>query len=585
MGPGCGNRLPVTIFPDPPKPLISKIADTLFSSVGTGNQWFRDGSMISGATDPSLMIPSEGIYSVKVTGTDCEVYSDDFPTNRDTVIDGMGWQKIIAEANTGGSTVSVVQADDGGFVIGANYYLSGGQKMTLVKTDRNGNVLWSRGYGSDGSNTMVALTKVSGGYIITGTTRSFGNGNNDVYVLRVDLNGQIIWSNTYGDWNNQSAASITSTVDGNFVIAATSTDPHIFTTSSGGWPVNQNDIYLFKIDGNGNMLWNKRIDAVDGLEAYSVKESPAGNIIVSVNMLSGIVILQLDAFGNFQWNTGIHNSHWLKNPSVNINSDNSIIIGVNGYEATYILKLDSAGNSEWFKKLDAGYLSSIMITNDNNLLITTKSATFGEDMITFTDLMGNPIWGNTFVKLYNTNLIKSIQLYDGSFLLAGNIYLGSPYGSAQIYLVNTGINGRTNCTEINSPAISNESFSATLPAFQFSTLGAEKDVSTNSYNSLVFSVSPICTSIPYAIGVQEYQSINSFNVFPNPGTGIFNIEYNNQEGKGRINVYDISGRSLLSEKLTVSNTFQIDLSSASPGIYFIELLNEQGRAVKKVIRQ
>jgi len=584
-GPSCGNSQSFTIYLNPSKPRISRIADTLFSSSPVNNRWFFNGSIISGASTPRITITAGGVYSVKVSGTGgCSTYSDDFPCNRDTIAPGGAWQKQIG-AGYGGYAKCVVQTDDGGFLIGSDYTVNNRQKITLVKTDRNGDISWSKEYGGSENENIASLIKISGGYMIAGTTTSFGNGSSDIYVLRLDLTGQVVWGKTYGDWNDQKGASIIQTADGNFVVGGSTINPSVFAVSSGGSVINNNDLCLLKINGNGDILWNKRIDAGGGETLTSLKETTSGKILIGASSDYKLLLIQTDASGNLNWTTLATTNIAQLTPHVIMNPDNSSIVCTGNYAGTYVCKLDDNGTMLWSKKLEVGYEGSAIRTADNGIVISSKAEVFGADLLTKLDMNGDLLWSNSFENLYRTSLYTSILLDDGSYLLAGNIDTSMNFTNGQIYLVNTSASGETNCTGANPATVTNEPYTTIVPTLQFSSFGDERDGVTVAGNSLAFSVVPICTSVPYTVSVPEAAQQTTFNVYPNPSAGIYNIECRDPMESCELRVYDISGRCVYSKNINAVSTFQVDLSSASPGIYFMELQNKEGRAVRKVIRQ
>ncbi|MCW3102323.1 MAG: lipoprotein [Bacteroidetes bacterium] len=584
-GPGCGNSQSFTVFLNPSKPRISRIADTLFSSSPVNNQWFFNGSMISGAASQKITIAAGGSYSVKVSGTGgCSAYSDDFACNRDTIAPGGAWQKLIG-AGYGGYAKCVIQTDDGGFLIGSDYQVNNRQKITLVKTDRNGEVSWSKEYGGSENENIASLIKISGGYMIAGTTTSFGSGSCDIYVLRLDLTGQVVWGKAYGDWNDQKGAAIIQTADGNFIVGGITTNPQVFSVDGGGWIVDNNDLCLLKISGSGNILWNKRIDAAGGEAMVSLNEATGGNILIGATSQHKALLIRTDASGNLDWATLASNSAYQGAPMIKIRPDNSSIVCVSNYSGTAVCSIDENGLMLWSKKLDTPYAACIALTPDNSIMIAGKTNTFGNDVLTKLDMNGDFLWSNTFANLYRTYFTSIIQLDDGSSLLAGNIDTSMYYTDGQIYLVNTSTSGETNCTEANLLTLTNEPYATTVPALQFSSLGNETDAVTVAGNTLVFSAVPICTSVPYTVSVPELVQQITFNVYPNPSAGIYNIEYGNAMESCELHVYDISGRCVYSKNINAVNTFQVDLGFTSPGIYFMELLGKQGRAVRKLIKQ
>ncbi len=119
-----------------------------------------------------------------------------------------------------------------------------GEDVYVVKLDGAGNVQWTRtiGGGEDDEGHSIVRT-VDGGYAVAGWTLSFGAGVADVYVVKLDGAGNVEWTRTIGGGGDDEGYSIVQTVDGGYAVAG-------WTASfgAGDW-----DVYVVKLDGNGNV--------------------------------------------------------------------------------------------------------------------------------------------------------------------------------------------------------------------------------------------------------------------------------------------------------------------------------------------
>ena len=161
---------------------------------------------------------------------------------------------------------SVKQTSDGGFVIAGGTYSfgNGDEDVYIVKTNSVGDTLWTKAYG--GNNTEVAndiqLT-LDNSFIVCGNTTSFGSGLSDVYLLKINTSGSLIWTRVYGGINEEEANSVQQTSDGGYIVAGFTN-----TFSTPGYE----SFYLIKTDGNGDSLWTKIEQATDDKRATSVVE-------------------------------------------------------------------------------------------------------------------------------------------------------------------------------------------------------------------------------------------------------------------------------------------------------------------------
>jgi hypothetical protein len=168
---------------------------------------------------------------------------------------------------------SVQQTSDGGYIM-AGYtesFGAGNNDIFLINTDANGDVQWAKTYGGTGEDRVFSVQQTSdGGYIVAGWTRSFGAGGDDIILIKTDANGNIIWARTYGGTNDDRASSVQQTSDGGYIVAG-------WTRSfgSGG------DILLIKMDANGNVIWAKTFGGTDHDYAHSVQQTSDGGYIVA----------------------------------------------------------------------------------------------------------------------------------------------------------------------------------------------------------------------------------------------------------------------------------------------------------------
>jgi len=129
----------------------------------------------------------------------------------------------------------------------------------LMQIDPNGNMIWNKTYGATGSQEASAMAKASDGYIIVGETQSSGS-NMHARVVKVDWTGTTLWAKTVGGKKADSPSCVTALPDGGYVVGG-------FTFSFGA---GNRDFWLFKIDNSGQVIWSCTQGDSGYQEAYSV---------------------------------------------------------------------------------------------------------------------------------------------------------------------------------------------------------------------------------------------------------------------------------------------------------------------------
>jgi hypothetical protein len=118
----------------------------------------------------------------------------------------------------------------------------------LIKTDSEGNEIWSKTFGGASFDFGYSVVETSdGGFVMLGSTYSYGAGDNDVWLIKTDNEGNEIWSNTFGGTREDYGYSLEETSDGGFVMLG----------STESFSLGLCDFWLIKTDNDGNEKWNK----------------------------------------------------------------------------------------------------------------------------------------------------------------------------------------------------------------------------------------------------------------------------------------------------------------------------------------
>ncbi|MFZ3091478.1 MAG: hypothetical protein WA240_12765 [Nitrospirota bacterium] len=270
------------------------------------------------------------------------------------------WQKNYFTGGTYIAVNDIQQTSDGGY-IGVGYNDVYGNFVFLIKLYANGDVNWVKRYGVYVQNVYQSFQQTSdGGYIIAGRTY-LGFNDYRMWVLKVDVDGNIQWEKTYDNWNNLARVSIQPTSDGKYIIA-------------GGY---SNVSAILKLDTDGTILWEKRYSNLV-LASGSIKQTiDGGYILVGGGIASSLYVIKLDNSGDIVWQKFLYGII-SGGGSIQQTTDGGYIVAGwvmtdNKYEEILVLKLDSSGNIQWQKTYgDSGsdiYPSSIQQTSDGNYIL------------------------------------------------------------------------------------------------------------------------------------------------------------------------------------------------------------------------
>jgi PQQ-like domain len=158
------------------------------------------------------------------------------------------WDKTIGGGLEDGA-YDIQQTPDHGYIVAGHTRSTtdGSYKVYIVKTDSGGNVEWSRDFGGGSDDQAFSLEQHRDGYVVAGFTKSHGE-SSDMYVVKVDLDGDLVWEKTFGGKNTEEVAqSISKTSDGGYILAG----------KTNQYTYGAYDLYLLKLDSNGNEQWSQ----------------------------------------------------------------------------------------------------------------------------------------------------------------------------------------------------------------------------------------------------------------------------------------------------------------------------------------
>jgi len=333
---------------------------------------------------------------------------------------------------------SVQQTSDGGYIIvgSTSSFGAGSSDVSLIKTDAYGNVLWTKTYGGQSYDYGFSVQQTSdGGYIIAGATASFGDELLDVYLIKTDSNGNVIWSKIfYGEGCWDEGRSVQQTSDGGYIIAGTK----IYMRGEGN-----SSIYLIKTDSDGNLLWENTFSGDGYSYSYSVRQtSDGGYIIVGTTIAWPVILrnncylLKTDSFGNLIWSKTFDLGDSEEGHAVLQTADSGYIVlgdtwDAIGFGRIYLIKTDIEGNTIWTKILGNAYCGigdhALDETIDGGYIITGHSAGAwyrgvprdNDVYLLKTDSYGNRLWEKTFIRLTEDYGYSVHHTADGGYIVVG----------------------------------------------------------------------------------------------------------------------------------------------------------------------
>lgn len=306
------------------------------------------------------------------------------------------WYDTLSGASGEGDR-SVVQTSDGGFAVAGSAHRGG--DAWLARTDADGNLLWDKTFGAtrSGQGSSIVLAD-DGGFVIAGHAVSYGAGLSDVWLIRTDAAGNLLWEKTFGGAGSDEACSVIQTDDGGFVVVG-------FTSSYGAGGA---DWWLIRTDSAGSKLWDKTFGGGSDDRALSVAQAGDGGFVIAGYTRS---------FGQ-------------------------------GSTDGWLIRTDSAGERLWDRTFGGSgddAACSVSRTDDGEFIVTGYMCPAGEvkeDVwLTRTDATGNQLWDRTFGGDDYDMGRSVVQTSDGGFAVAGrtDLRLRDPY----LWLIKTDAQGNT----------------------------------------------------------------------------------------------------------------------------------------------
>lgn len=340
------------------------------------------------------------------------------------------WSRTYGGSNDDFSR-AISETDDGGFIIaGYTGIMPDNFDMYVIKVDSEGNLQWQTTYGGDGWDTGSAIDQCrDAGFIIAGYTNSFGKGWNDMYLVRTDRHGNVLWQKTFGGSNEDGASAVIETVDGGFIIAGE-------TTSFGSGDY---DVLLVKMDETGTITWKRTIGGSDCDGCQDIQQTYDGGYILVGDTGSSsrgwhdVSLIKLDQRGGVCWSKTFGGRDFDCGEAVRQTSDRGFIIAGwtrsfgAGLSDVYLIKTDRDGELQWTKTYggpqhDFGF--NVEETFDGGYLIVGDTRSYGagwyDIYVIRIDKVGDTLWTRTYGGSQPDEAFALYPTKDGGYLIGGN---------------------------------------------------------------------------------------------------------------------------------------------------------------------
>lgn len=337
------------------------------------------------------------------------------------------------------------ETDDAGFILAGNTADRGeGSDLFLVKADALGNCTWSRVYGGSGEDVGYFVQQTDdGGYIVVGSSNSYAMGGELLWLVKTDALGALVWDRTFGGFVSSSGDggwSVEQTMDGGYIAAG-------YTQSSGS---GRKDLWLVKTDALGNMVWEKSFGGAEDDVGMSVLQSRDGGYIVVGRTASfgqggdDIWLVRTDSLGGEIWNQTYGGRGDDAGFQVVEREDGYALVGRTesgeSDRRIILIRVDPQGTVLWEKAYQGGSAASVQPTADGGYIIAGRidDNDRGKDALAIkVDSSGEEQWSRHLGGRGDDMGTYALQSRNGSYFLAG-ITSSLGRGREDAWLVNLG---------------------------------------------------------------------------------------------------------------------------------------------------
>ena len=484
---------------------------------------------------------------------------------------------------------------------------SGNEDIFIQKLSPDGQLLWAKQLGGNNSDTGLDMLidnndniYITGWFMDTvdfdpgaGVYELTSAGSWDVYVLKLDANGDFVWAKRFGNDNLDFASGMVLDSSGNLYLTGVYKETIDFDpgsgvfnlTSNGGW-----DIFILKLDANGDFVWAQNLGGPSYDKARDIAIDNDDNLYIAgqfrdtvdfdystnVNELTATdnydaFVLKLDVDGNFIWVKQFSGTNKQDAVSVSVDNQQNVYVAGkflgdidvnlstpefnvgNNYNA-YVVKLDANGNAQWIRVISSQDMNMLFYINVIADKIYAGGYFEGDALVT---------WDYGFYNLTSAGGRDVIMLV---YNTNGDVIDGKNFGSS-------GAENLYKITGYNEGIYVAGSFEGTV---NFDENGTDMTATSNGEkDAYLMKIALNNNAVDTA-----YQSVN-MKIFPNPAKGRFYVELQEKQAV-QIEIFDASGKLLMLENYTDIQRIPVELFGAK-GLLFVQVSGENFKEVYKLI--
>lgn len=502
---------------------------------------------------------------------------------------------------------------------------------------------WQKAYGGSADDGVLSTSTIpqmdlqqtsDGGYICVSSSSSTdgdltgAKGNQDVWVIKMNSTGTIEWQKNYGGTSDDIGTGIMQTTDGGYIVSATSNSADGDVTGSKGL----NDLWILKLDASGAITWQKALGgaAFENFSSSARQTADGGYIAACITSstngdVSGkhgsafydIWIVKLSTSGTLEWQKCLGGTDQEGTASVEPAKDGGYIVaGMTkstdgdittnyGQGDAWLVKLSATGTIQWQKTYggtkadyfgmaipaaDGGYIALGNTNSKDHDVTSTHDTT--EIWVVKTDDTGKILWQKTYGGAKYDAGYSIAQVADGHYLISGTTESGDGdvsglKGISNTLLLNLYPDGSIRWSKVVGSA-KREFTSRARPTSDGGTilvssiLEASGDATGSGFHGGLSDIWIV--KLGSTAGVKTLTGNSGFKAYPNPATGIVNIELQAINDHTQLRLTDIKG-ALLKTIDVSKGKLQVDMTGLAAGIYMLEYNDGEHKEVIKLTKQ